>query len=113
MAFLRVNQPAVVKLTAFDFNKYGGLTGVLDMISPDTLRDDGKTRKSGIPAVDLEEGYYRILVRITDTNLDRHGMRMQATPGMTANVEIKTGQKTVIEYLLRPLQALSQALRER
>lgn len=113
VAFLKVNQAAVVKLTAFDFNKYGGLNGVLDHISPDTLRDDGKTRKSGGAPVDLEEGYYRILIRITDTNIDRHGMQLIATPGMTASVEIKTGQKTVLEYLLRPLQTMTQALRER
>jgi adhesin transport system membrane fusion protein len=113
VAFLRLNQPAVVKLTAFDFNKYGGLEAVLDHISPDTLRDENKPRKPGSAPVDLEEGYYRILVRITDTRIDRHGMRMKATPGMTATVEIKTGQKTVLEYLLRPLQSMTQALRER
>jgi adhesin transport system membrane fusion protein len=113
VAFLRVNQPAVVKLTAFDFNKYGGLEAVLDHISPDTLRDENKPRKPGSAPVDLEEGYYRILVRIIDKRLDRHGMRMNATPGMTATVEIKTGEKTVLEYLLRPLQSMTQALRER
>jgi adhesin transport system membrane fusion protein len=113
VAFLKVNQPAVVKLTAYDFNKYGGLEAVLDHISPDTLRDENKQRKPGSAPVDLEEGYYRILVRIVDQRVDRHGMRMNATPGMTATVEIKTGQKTVLEYLLRPLQTLTQALRER
>ncbi len=113
VAFLKVNQPAVVKLTAYDFNKYGGLEAVLDHISPDTLRDENKPRQPGNAPVDLEEGYYRILVRIVDERLDRHGMRMNATPGMTATVEIKTGQKTVLEYLLRPLQSMTEALRER
>jgi adhesin transport system membrane fusion protein len=113
VAFLKVNQPAVVKLSAYDFNKYGGLQAVLDHISPDTLRDENKPRKPGNAPVDLEEGYYRILVRIIDQRLDRHGMHMNATPGMTATVEIKTGQKTVLEYLLRPLQSMTQALRER
>jgi adhesin transport system membrane fusion protein len=113
VAFLKVNQPAVVKLSAYDFNKYGGLQAVLDHISPDTLRDENKPRKPGNAPVDLEEGYYRILVRIIDQRLDRHGMQMNATPGMTATVEIKTGQKTVLEYLLRPLQSMTQALRER
>ena len=113
VAFLKVNQPAVVKLTAYDYNKYGGLEAVLDHISPDTLRDENKPRKPGNAPVDLEEGYYRILVRIVDQRIERHGMRIQATPGMTATVEIKTGQKTVLEYLLRPIQNLSQALRER
>lgn len=113
VAFLKVHQPAVVKLSAFDFNKYGGLQAVLDHISPDTLRDENKVRKPGSAPVDLEEGYYRILVRIIDQRLERHGMLMNATPGMTATVEIKTGQKTVLEYLLRPLQSVTQALRER
>lgn len=113
VAFLKVNQSAVVKLSAYDFNKYGGLEAVLDHISPDTLRDENKVRKPGSAPVDLEEGYYRILVRIIDQRLDRHGMRLNASPGMTATVEIKTGQKTVLEYLLRPLQSVTQALRER
>ena len=113
VAFLKLNQPAVVKLSAYDFNKYGGLQAVLDHISPDTLRDENKPRKPGNAPVDLEEGYYRILVRIVDQRLERHGMQMHATPGMTATVEIKTGQKTVLEYLFRPLQSMTQALRER
>ncbi len=113
VAFLKVKQAAVVKLTAYDFNKYGGLEAVLDHISPDTLRDENKPRKPGSAPIDLEEGYYRILVRIVDQRLDRHGMRVIATPGMTATVEIKTGEKTVLEYLLRPLQSMTQALRER
>lgn len=113
VAFLKVNQPAVVKLTAYDFNKYGGLQGVLEYVSPDTLPGDGKTRPPGSPPVNLEEGHYRILVRITDTQLQRHGMAIHASPGMSALVEIKTGKKTVLEYLLRPVQALTQALRER
>ena len=113
VAFLQLNQPAVVKLTAYDYNKYGGLEAVLDHISPDTLRDQNKPYKPGSAPIDLEEGYYRILVRIIDQRLDRHGMHMRATPGMTATVEIKTGQKTVLEYLLRPLQSVAQALRER
>jgi len=113
VAFLRVNQPATVKLTAYDFNKYGGLEGVLEHLSPDTLRDDNKPRKPGGSPVDLEEGYYRILVRITDSHRERHGKVMDLTPGMTASVEIKTGTKTVLEYLFRPLQAVTQALRER
>lgn len=113
VAFLKVNQAAIVKLTAYDFNKYGGLEAVLDHISADTLRDENKPRRPGDAPVNLEEGYYRILVRIIDSRLERHGMRMDATPGMTATVEIKTGQKTVLEYLLRPLQSVNQALRER
>jgi adhesin transport system membrane fusion protein len=113
VAFLKINQPAVVKLTAYDFNKYGGLDGVLEHLSPDTMRDESKPRKPGSHPVELDEGYYRILVRITDDRRERHGKLMGLTPGMTASVEIKTGTKTVLEYLFRPLQAVTQALRER
>lgn len=113
VAFLKVGQKAVVKLSSYDFNKYGGLEGELEHLSPDTLKDERQQRKPNANPADMEEGYYRILVRIKDTNLMRQGKKMQATPGMTATVEIRTGQKTVLEYLFRPLQNVSQALRER
>jgi len=113
VAFLQVGQKAVVKLSSYDFNKYGGLDGELEHLSPDTLKDDRQQRKPGANPADMEEGYYRILVRIKDANLVRKGKKMEATPGMTATVEIRTGQKTVLEYLFRPLQNVSQALRER
>ena len=112
VAFLKVGQKAVVKLSSYDFNKYGGLDGQLENLSPDTLKDERQQRKPGnLP--DLEEGLYRILVRIKDPNRVRKGLKIETTPGMTATVEIRTGRKTVLEYLFRPLQNVSQALRER
>ncbi len=113
IAFLELGQSVVIKLTAYDFNKYGGLKGELMHFSPDTLRDDGRNRKSGASPVELDEGYYRLLIRILDPNEKRHGVVLHPTPGMTATVEILTGRKTVIEYLFRPLQSVTQALRER
>jgi adhesin transport system membrane fusion protein len=113
VAFLKVGQKAVVKLTAYDFNKYGGLDGELEHLSPDTLKDERQQRKPGANPADMEEGYYRILVRIKDPNRIRKGLKLEPSPGMTATVEIRTGQKTVLEYLFRPLQNVSQALRER
>ena len=111
VAFLKVGQAAVVKLTAYDFNKYGGLEGVLEHLSPDTLRDE-KQKKPGNP-VELEEGFYRIIVRVKEPTDLRNGLRLTPSPGMTASVEIRTGYKTVLEYLFRPLQNVTQALRER
>jgi membrane fusion protein, adhesin transport system len=111
VAFLKVGQKAVVKLTAYDFNKYGGLDGVLEHLSPDTLRDE-RQKKPGNP-VELEEGLYRILVRVKEATELRNGLKLTPTPGMTATVEIRTGQKSVLEYLFRPLQNVTQALRER
>lgn len=111
VAFLKVGQTAIVKLTAYDYNRFGGLEGVLEHISPDTLKDE-KQKRPGVP-LELEEGYYRLLVRVTQVPQERHGIRMESLPGMTATVEIKTGQKSVLEYIFRPLQSVSQALRER
>lgn len=111
VAFLKVGQIAVVKLTAYDFNKYGGLDGVLEHLSPDTLRDE-RQKKPGNP-VELEEGLYRILVRVKEASELRNGLKLTPSPGMTATVEIRTGQKSVLEYLFRPLKNVSQALRER
>ena len=111
VAFLKVGQKAVVKLTAYDFNKYGGLDGVLEHLSPDTLRDE-RQKKPGNP-VELEEGLYRIMVRVKETTGLRNGLKLTPTPGMTATVEIRTGQKSVLEYHFRPLQNVTQALRER
>jgi membrane fusion protein, adhesin transport system len=113
VAFLKVGQKAVVKLTSYDFNKYGGLDGELEHLSPDTMKDERQQRKPGATPADMDEGFYRILVRIKDPNLVRKGLKIAPTPGMTASVEIRTGQKTVLEYLFRPLQNVSQALRER
>ncbi|PIT73007.1 HlyD family type I secretion periplasmic adaptor subunit [Limnohabitans sp. B9-3] len=113
VAFLKVGQKTVVKLSSYDFNKYGGLDGELEHLSPDTLKDERQQRKPGANPADMEEGFYRILVRIKDPNRVRKGLKLEPTPGMTATVEIRTGQKTVLEYLFRPLQNVSQALRER
>lgn len=111
VAFLKVGQPATVKLTAYDFNKYGALEGVLEHLSPDTLKDERNRRQGSLP--ELEEGYYRILVRIKEGEKVRSGLALTPMPGMTAIVEIRTGRKTVLEYLIRPMQNVTQALRER
>ena len=111
VAFLKVGQAAVVKLTAYDFNKYGGLEGIVEHLSPDTLRDE-KQKKPGNP-VELEEGFYRIMVRVKEPSDLRNGLLLTPSPGMTASVEIRTGSKTVLEYIFRPLQNVTQALRER
>ena len=112
VAFLHVGQAALVKLSAYDFSKYGGLEGVLEHVSPDTLTDD-RQRRFGSTPVDLQEGYYRVLVRIKDQSLTRQGSKIQPSAGMTATVEIRTGEKTVLQYLIRPLLQVRQALRER
>ena len=113
VAFLHEGLPVVIKLTAYDFNRYGGLNGTLVQISPDTLFDESKQRKPGLNPVDLEEGYYKLLISLPDSEIKRNGMVLNPKAGMTATVEIRTGQKTVLEYLFRPLQSVTQALTER
>jgi len=118
-AFLKVGQAATVKLTAYDFNKHGGFEGIIEHLSPDTLTDETLTdetqrqRRPDDDPVDLEAEFYRLLVRITNAGREMKGMRLDPMPGMTVVIEIKTGEKTVLEYIIRPFQEIRQALRER
>jgi adhesin transport system membrane fusion protein len=116
VAFLRPGQPAVVKLSAYDYAIYGGLEGTVEFISPDTLRDDRRGAMAGAGAVDPDEtgAFYRVLVRTQATSLTGpDGKALPILPGMTATVEMLAGRKTVLQYLLKPLNRASQGLRER
>jgi len=100
IAFLRPDLHAVVKFSAYDFTKYGGLEGTLEHISADTTQD--------------EEGnsFYLVRVRTKETSLG-HDESLPIIPGMTASIDIITGKRTVMEYLLEPiLRAKKNALRE-
>ncbi len=100
IAFLRPDLAAIVKFTAYDFTKYGGLEGTLEHISADTTTD--------------EEGnsFYLVRVRTKETSLNKDNS-LPIIPGMTASVDIITGKRTVMEYLLKPiLSARNNALKE-
>ncbi|WP_394149705.1 HlyD family type I secretion periplasmic adaptor subunit [Vibrio maritimus] len=100
IAFLRPDLHAIVKFSAYDFTKYGGLDGTLEHISADTTQD--------------EEGnsFYIVRVRTDKTNFG-HDETLPIIPGMTASVDIITGKRTVLDYLLKPiLSAQNNALRE-
>ena len=104
IAFIRPGQAAKVKVTAYDYSVYGGLDGTVSSISPDTIRDEVKP--------DLL--YYRVFVRTrADSLTNKAGRRFPITPGMVATVDIHTGSKTVLQYLLKPLNRAQEALRER
>jgi len=104
VAFLRPGLPAMVKISAYDFSIYGGLEGTVEQISADTIRDERKS----------DESYYRVLVRTKTSGLRGRDGELPIIPGMTATVEILTGHKTVLDYLLKPiLKARDTALRER
>lgn len=104
IAFIHPGQRATVKITAYDYSIYGGLDGVVTTISPDTIQDE----------VQPEVYYYRVFVRTeTDALTDGRGNRLAIVPGMIAVVDIHTGEKSVLQYLLKPLNRAGEALRER
>lgn len=104
IAFLRPGLNATVKITAYDSGVYGWLDGELMQISPDTIRDE----------VRRDETYYRVIVRTESAALStRDGRSFPIIPGMLAQVDIKTGQKSVLSYLFKPVLRAREALRER
>lgn len=104
IGFIRLGQTAEVKLAGYDFNSYGGLEGKVTYISPDAVTGEGD--KTG-------EGHYRVIVTADRNNLKYKGEKLPVIPGMTAVVEIKTGERSVLSYLLRPMMKSQEALRER
>jgi membrane fusion protein, adhesin transport system len=99
IAFIHPGQDATVKFTAYDFSIYGGLAAKVENISPDTVVDE------------RGNAYYLVRVRTTQRDLDD---KLKVIPGMTAEVDVLTGRKTVMSYLLKPvLKAKAYALRER
>lgn len=111
VAFVHPGLAAIVKITAYDYALYGGLEGKVTLISPDTLRD--KTRPSELN-LNPEEAYYRILVETHQNSLrDKNGKVMPIIPGMIASVDVKTGEKTIFQYLIKPITRMKQALQER
>ncbi len=102
VAFLHPNQKAMVKFSAYDFGIYGGLEGVLEQISADTIED-----KQG-------EVFYLAKLRTQKNGIIYHDETLPIIPGMTATADILTGRKTILDYILKPiLKAHQNALRER
>ncbi|EJL82573.1 hemolysin secretion protein D [Pantoea sp. RIT-PI-b] len=108
VAFLRPGLPAMVKITAYDYAIYGGLTGKVEFISPDTLKDDQKAA-AGRP----DDTYYRVMILTDHSSLTAGGKELPIIPGMIATVEIRTGEKTILDYLLKPVMKAREAFRER
>ncbi len=102
VAFLHPNQRANVKITAYDYSIYGTLPGVVERISADAITND------------KGEAFYRVIVRTDKNFLGSANKPLPIIPGMVASVDILTGEKTVLAYLMKPLtKARSEALRER
>lgn len=106
IGFVRIGMPAEVKLTTYDYYTYGGMHGTIEYISPDAISEPGGAAES-------QDGSYRALVRTDSTRLSSNGKPLSVIPGMTASVEIRTGQRSVIEFLLKPLLKYKEAFRER
>ncbi|MDH4052547.1 MAG: HlyD family type I secretion periplasmic adaptor subunit [Rubrivivax sp.] len=99
IAFIRPGQAATVKFSAYDFSIYGGMEATVENISPDTVVD--------------ERGNAFYLVRVRTSRPD-FGDKLPIIPGMTAQVDVLTGRKSVLSYLLKPvLKVHAYALRER
>jgi adhesin transport system membrane fusion protein len=102
IAFLRPSQQAIIKVAAYDFSIYGGLKAKVEHISADTIRDD------------KGDSFYRVYLRTEKNTLTHQGNELPIIPGMTTTVEVLTGKKSVLDYLLKPiLKARERALRER
>jgi membrane fusion protein, adhesin transport system len=102
IAFIRPGQNASVKVSAYDYVIYGALKGHVDRISPDTIKDE------------RGEPYYQVIVRTDSTHLGTADKKLQIIPGLQVSVDIQTGARTVMNYLLKPvLRAQKEAMRER
>ncbi|OOH87642.1 hemolysin secretion protein D [Pasteurellaceae bacterium 15-036681] len=111
VAFIRPGQDALIKVSAYDYSIYGGLDGKVTLISPDTLQDD---RRPSELKLNPDQSYYRILVETDGSHItDKAGNELNISPGMTATVDIKTGEKTIFTYLIKPITRMKQALQER
>ncbi|OCH21441.1 HlyD family type I secretion periplasmic adaptor subunit [Aliivibrio sp. 1S128] len=100
IAFLRPGLPAIIKFSAYDFTRYGGLQGTLEHISADTIQD--------------EEGnsFYLVRVRTSQDDLIEK-TQFYIIPGMTTSVDIITGKRSILDYLLKPImQVKGSALKE-
>jgi adhesin transport system membrane fusion protein len=106
IAFVKPGLPATVKMDAYDYSIYGVLNGKVAYISADTLNEDVRGN---------EQPYYRVQIKTTGRNLaGRENEKIDITPGMTATVEIKTGQQTVLRYLTKPVtKTIRESMGER
>ena len=103
IAFLKVGDPTVVKVTAYDFSIYGGLKGRVTNISADSIYDEVE-----------RQAYYIVMVETDRAYIEKNGRKLPIMPGMVCDVEIITGSKSILSYLFKPvLKALGQAMTER
>ena len=104
IAFVRPNQKANVKLTAYDFSIYGGLEGRVEHISPDAVVTDERTGETN----------YLVRIRTEGRLRDANGRPLAITPGMIAEVDILGEKRSIMSYILSPIERVGgKALREK
>ena len=107
IAYIYPGLPATIKLSSFDSQIFGDLKGTVERISPDTFREEFRTSLNADPV------YYRLIVRSTQSEFVTRTRKWPIVPGMTGSVEIRTGDKTVLDYMTKPLLKAREAFRER
>jgi adhesin transport system membrane fusion protein len=106
IASVLVGQDATVKLSAYDYTIYGTLKAKVHFVSADTFVDDRARAADGNP-------HYKVTLSVDTAGLTERQRNLQIRPGMQATVELQTGSKTILSYLVKPLYKTSEALRER
>jgi adhesin transport system membrane fusion protein len=106
IGFVKVGQEVTVKLTAYEFTVYGGLKGKVQSISPDAIGDPDKPQGA-------DGTYYRALVRAERPNLQVGGRKFEVLPGMSGTADIRTGERSVMDFIIRPMMKSQEAFRER
>jgi multidrug efflux pump subunit AcrA (membrane-fusion protein) len=106
LSFIRLGQRAAIKLDAYDYSIYGNFYGVVIYISPDSISE--RTQKG-------EEFYFRVQVELdTKELIAKNGRKIEISPGMSANIDIITGERTVFDYIAKPIvKTLSESFQER
>jgi len=104
IANVKLGQAATIKLSAYDYTIYGSLKGAVSFVSADTFKDE--RAKDGDP-------HYRVTLSVDLSQLTDRQRNLEIRPGMQAAVELHTGSKTVLHYLLKPLYKSREAMREK
>ena len=107
IGWVRVGHPVEIKLSAYDFSVYGSLHGTVDTLSPDAMGEGTN------PATGAEASWYRALVRADATQLQAAGKPLTVLPGMVGTAEIRTGRRSVLSFILRPMMKATEAFTER
>ena len=109
IGFIKIGQPVEIKLSAYDYAVYGSLRGKVETLSPDALGDADRNQA----VTGSENTWYRALVRADPSTLKAGGKPLTVLPGMTGTAEIRTGRRSVLSFLLRPMLKAQEAFTER